>query len=81
MSKYPQHVVNVQCKEGFLLGESPEISAAVKETERQLDGKGRVLLRPSGTELVMRVMVEGESLSHVEKLASDLAEVVEESVG
>ena len=81
MIKYPQHVVNVQCKEGFLLGESPEILAAVKETERQLDGKGRVLLRPSGTELVMRVMVDGERLSHVEKLASDLAEVVEESVG
>ena len=81
MIKYPQHVVNVRCKEGFLLRESPDILAAVKETEKQLDGRGRVLLRPSGTELVLRVMVEGENLAQVETLASDLAEVVEESVG
>ena len=55
--------------------------AAVKETEGQLVGQGRVLLRPSGTESVLRVMVEGESLVQVEKLATDLAEVVKESVG
>ena len=81
MVKYPQHIVNVVCKENFILEECPVILAAVKETEGQLVGQGRVLLRPSGTESVLRVMVEGESLVQVEKLATDLAEVVKESVG
>ena len=81
MVKYPQHIVNVVCKEDFILEECPVILAAVKETEGQLVGQGRVLLRPSGTESVLRVMVEGESLVQVEKLATDLAEVVKESVG
>ena len=81
MVKYPQHIVNVVCKEDFILEECPVVLAAVKETEGQLVGQGRVLLRPSGTESVLRVMVEGESLVQVEKLATDLAEVVKESVG
>jgi phosphoglucosamine mutase len=53
----------------------------VKAVEIELKGKGRVLLRPSGTEPVVRVMVEGEDVTQVEKLTNQLAEVVEESVG
>ena len=81
MIKYPQHTVNVRCKERFVPENYPKISAAVREAERQLNGKGRVLLRPSGTESLLRIMVEGKNHLEVEKLATDLAEVVEESVG
>lgn len=79
MEKYPQTMINVRCA----LGKNPVSSApvldAVKETEERLNGKGRVLLRPSGTEPVVRVMVEGEDPVLVETLARDLACVVEKS--
>ena len=48
-------------------------------TEQKLNGKGRVLLRPSGTEPVVRVMVEGEDLTLVEELARDLASLLEKA--
>ena len=81
MVKYPQHMINVSCRELVAVEEIPQICEAIKVTESELQGKGRVLLRPSGTEPVVRVMVEGENVSQVEKLANQLAEVVEESVG
>ena len=55
------------------------MSEALKKTEARLNGKGRVLLRPSGTEPVVRVMVEGEDQMLVEELANDLARVVEQA--
>lgn len=77
MEKYPQTMINVRCS----LNKNPIVSApvvdAVKATEKRLNGKGRVLLRPSGTEPVVRVMVEGEDPVLVESLARDLACVVE----
>lgn len=81
MMKYPQHMINVRCQERMVLDEIPQICDAVKAAEIELKGKGRVLLRPSGTEPVVRVMVEGEDVAQVEKLTNKLAEVVEESVG
>jgi len=51
--------------------------AAVKATEEKLAGTGRVLLRPSGTEPVVRVMVEGEDRKQVKELAQELAKTVE----
>lgn len=81
MIKYPQHMINVRCLERVVLDEIPQIRNAVKAVEIELKGKGRVLLRPSGTEPVVRVMVEGEDVTQVEKLSNQLAEVVEESVG
>ena len=49
---------------------------AVSKVERKLGGNGRVLLRPSGTEPVVRVMVEGENAERVEALANELSELV-----
>ena len=57
-----------------------EVQSAVAATEARLAGKGRVLLRPSGTEPVIRVMVEGEDKTLVSELASDLAATVESIV-
>jgi phosphoglucosamine mutase len=78
MRKFPQCMVNVACKNGYT--ETEDIKMAVIETEHRLQGKGRVLLRPSGTEPLVRVMIEGEDQSEVHELADELAKVVAESV-
>lgn len=80
MAKFPQKMINVKCKPGISLTTAP-VEKAVRQTEERLNGKGRVLLRPSGTEPVVRVMVEGEDLNLVETLVQDLADVVEASIG
>jgi phosphoglucosamine mutase len=79
MTKYPQLMVNVKCKQGASIESIKSVSEALKKTEARLNGKGRVLLRPSGTEPVVRVMVEGEDQMLVEELANDLARVVEQA--
>lgn len=81
MAKFPQKMINVKCKPGANLTGTAPVEKAVRQTEERLNGKGRVLLRPSGTEPVVRVMVEGEDLSLVETLVQDLADVVEASIG
>ena len=59
----------------------PAVQSAVKSVEEKLAGRGRVLLRPSGTEPVVRVMVEGEDDGLVRSLCGELAHVVQRSVG
>lgn len=77
MTKYPQKMINVRLKSATAVMEMPEVQAAVKEAEDSLAGTGRVLLRPSGTEPLIRVMVEGEDIKLVTKVCQTLAEVVE----
>jgi phosphoglucosamine mutase len=79
---YPQILINVKVtgKAAELL-EKPAVKAAVLETERALNGKGRVLLRPSGTEPLLRVMVEGEDGVLVKQSAERIAVVVKEVAG
>jgi phosphoglucosamine mutase len=77
MSKYPQKLVNVRLQGSVDLSQFPEIGRIVKEAENQLGNTGRVLLRPSGTEPLVRVMVEGKDLDQVDKLAHMLAGQVE----
>ena len=60
---------------------SPAVRQAVKQAEDELDGKGRVLLRPSGTEPLIRVMVEGEDEALVHRLAGRLADTVSKAIG
>ena len=81
MEKYPQQMINVKCQRGTTIESVQPVSNAVKATEEKLNGKGRVLLRASGTEPVVRVMVEGEDARLVEELARDLAQVVEQELG
>lgn len=54
----------------------PEIAAAVQNTEQSLAGRGRVLLRPSGTEPLIRVMVEAQDAGETQRYAEQLADVV-----
>ena len=77
MSKLPQTMINVRLQQRADINSNSVISAAASATELKLAGKGRVLLRPSGTEPVVRVMVEGEDAQLVETLAKDLAAVVQ----
>lgn len=80
MQKFPQVMINVPVKQSSALEGNTVISDAVAKAESEMDGKGRVLLRPSGTEPLIRVMVEGENRALVSKLAKELAEVVEKEV-
>jgi len=72
---YPQVLINVTTKTKLNL-EIPQIQMAVKKAENDLNGTGRVLLRASGTEPKIRVMVEGQDSVLVQKLAEEIAEVV-----
>lgn len=73
---YPQQLINVRVPKGFDAHGSIAIKTAQAEAERDLDTTGRVLLRASGTEPLIRVMVEGESGSKVKYWAEKIAEVV-----
>ncbi|NOU26057.1 MAG: phosphoglucosamine mutase [Methylotenera sp.] len=73
---YPQVLINVKTTKKIDLGHHAEIQAAVKSAEAELASSGRVLLRASGTEPKIRVMVEGENATLVQKLAEQIAEVV-----
>ncbi len=78
---YPQVLVNVRLKERRDILGLPAVQDAVFLAEQELAGRGRVLLRPSGTEPLVRVMVEGVDRPQVERLASRLADLVREQVG
>ncbi len=77
MVKYPQCLVNVRTEQKFDYAGSSLVMAAKQEIEAVLGRRGRVLLRASGTEPVIRVMVEGDDLQEVRNLARQLAEAVE----
>lgn len=78
LTLYPQVLINVKVEKKPDL-QHPAISAAVSAAEAELNGSGRVLLRPSGTEPKVRVMVEGQNATLVQSLAEKIAEVVKAS--
>ncbi|MDT8437957.1 MAG: phosphoglucosamine mutase [Wenzhouxiangellaceae bacterium] len=82
MQHFPQVMVNVPVEGSAraLLDDNPAIDEAVAAVEQQLAGQGRVVLRPSGTEPLIRVMVEGRSAEHTRALAEQLADVVRGAV-
>ncbi|UZJ44526.1 phosphoglucosamine mutase [Marinimicrobium sp. C6131] len=80
MHKMPQTMINVHRSRQIDLDQDPTIQAAVASVEDKLAGTGRVLLRPSGTEPVVRVMVEGEDKAKVKELCQELAATVEKAL-
>jgi phosphoglucosamine mutase len=80
MKKYPQRMINVPVTGKVNLDDSSVVQDAVKSAEQRLAGRGRVLLRPSGTEPLVRVMVEGEDAQQVSDEADNLASIVAEAV-
>ncbi len=75
MTKFPQVMINVPANSAKVM-ENNAVQSAVRDVDAVLGDKGRVLLRPSGTEPLIRVMVEGEDAPQVKRLAAQLAAVV-----
>jgi phosphoglucosamine mutase len=82
MKKFPQVMINVRVSAAGQqrLPESARIRDALSRVESELDGRGRVILRPSGTEPLIRVTLEGADASTIEHLANQLAETVREEL-
>jgi phosphoglucosamine mutase len=76
MSKFPQVLVNVPVGDKHKLGGNVKVKAAVKAIEDQLAEHGRVLVRPSGTESLIRVMAEGSEISLLEGYVKRIADVI-----
>ena len=79
LEMYPQKLVNVPLDQPFDLEESAIVKAAMADAEKQLGDSGRILLRASGTEPLLRVMVEGQDDALVNELADSLADAVREA--
>ena len=80
MVLYPQVLINVPLVKGFPWKDHPMIAAVQRDVEAALRGEGRVLLRASGTEPLLRVMVEGQNAEKVQDAAEKLAAAVREAV-
>ena len=80
MTRFPQTLVNVHVKDKHAVDGNAAVAAAVEAAEAELGDSGRVLLRPSGTEPVVRVMVEAASAEEADRHAHAIAAVVEREV-
>jgi phosphoglucosamine mutase len=82
MRKLPQTMINVPVSpEGQArMGQSSRIQEAVRDIEKKMNGEGRVILRPSGTEPLIRVTLEGRDAGDVQRLAEELAQTVREEL-
>lgn len=76
MTKCAQVLLNVPVKQGVKIVSDPQIEKAVKEAEKRLAETGRILLRPSGTEPLIRIMVEGEDPLLIQSIAEEISQVV-----
>jgi phosphoglucosamine mutase len=81
MERLPQVLINVPDVDRARVGSSAELAAAVVEAERELGVTGRVLLRPSGTEPLVRVMVEAADIDQARSVAGRLADAVKSALG
>ncbi|MEJ2696368.1 MAG: phosphoglucosamine mutase [Candidatus Sulfobium sp.] len=77
---FPQVLLNVEVEKMHDLSAIPEIEGAIRTAEEQLDGRGRVLVRPSGTEPKIRIMLEGDDLKTIRRLGMDISKVVKEKM-
>ncbi|AEI45970.1 phosphoglucosamine mutase [Paenibacillus mucilaginosus] len=77
MRKYPQTLVNVRVADKSKLKDNAAVEAAIRQVEEELGDNGRVLVRPSGTESLIRVMAEGPDAAQVEAYVKSIAEVIE----
>ncbi len=81
LRKYPQAHRNLPVKEKRPLAELPAVAKLVNEAEKELSGKGRVLLRYSGTEPKIRLLIEGREPELIEKQADRIAEAIQSAIG
>ncbi len=81
MQKLPQRLVNVRVRDRQAIAGAAGVQAAVEDAEQELAGRGRVLIRPSGTEPLVRVMVEAPSDREAEEICGRLVALVERELG
>ena len=82
VKKYPQTLVNakVNSEKKYDYEKDEEIKKAIDELEKEFAGNGRVLIRPSGTEPLVRVMIEGENQDYISQKANEIAKLIEEKL-
>ena len=82
VKKYPQTLVNakVNSDKKYDYEKDEEIKKAIEELEKEFAGNGRVLIRPSGTEPLVRVMIEGENQDYISEKANEIAKLIEEKL-
>ena len=81
LTTFPQVLVNVRVRERVGIDTVPEIARAMREVETRLDGQGRLLVRYSGTEPLLRIMLEGRDQGEIQAWADEIAEAVRTHLG
>lgn len=81
IEEYPQKLVNISVINKDIVMEDEEVNAAIKQVEDEMDGNGRVLVRPSGTEPLLRVMVEAPTNELVDEYCEPIVELIERKFG
>ena len=81
LEKYPQAQRSLNVKEKRPLAELNTVMKLVSEAEKELSGKGRVLLRYSGTEAKIRLLIEGRELDKIDKQADRIADAIQSAIG
>ncbi|MFQ3548872.1 MAG: phosphoglucosamine mutase, partial [Armatimonadota bacterium] len=81
MEEFPQLLVNIPVKERDGWDEKEEIISAIRKVEEKLKGVGRVVVRPSGTEKLIRVMAEGPDQEELEELVGYIADIIKDVMG
>ncbi|MBI3811788.1 MAG: phosphoglucosamine mutase [Nitrospirae bacterium] len=81
MTAFPQVLVNVRVKERRDLATIPKVKQQIQRLGKKLDGSGRLLVRYSGTEPLVRIMIEGENEPEIRKWADDLARTIRDEIG
>lgn len=73
---YPQKLVNVRVHDKYTVMEEPEVQEIIAKVESEIDGDGRILVRPSGTEPILRIMAEASTPEKVDRYVNQIAEVI-----
>ena len=81
MVKYPQRLVNIRVSDKHAVETNEHVAESIKQVEQEMNGEGRVLVRPSGTEPLVRVMVEAKTDEDAERFVNSIADVVREHMG
>ncbi len=81
MKKYPQKLVNVRVTDKHHVTDNEKVAEVIAEVEKEMDGNGRVLVRPSGTEPLVRVMAEAPTQEQCDEFVDRICKVVKEEMG
>jgi len=81
MTRYPQLLINIRVKSKPPLHTLPTVASDIAEVEKELEGQGRLLVRYSGTENLVRVMIEGQHQRKIAAQANKIAEALRNEIG